>query len=120
MLKLLFATVTTLLLTLGVANADDSSGWTKLNGPEIEKALAGSSLIYPNEDGAMQDFSENGATTWVHGFPSSGEWKVSDTQYCSVWPPSAAWVCYDVTINDDKSAVRFIGESGKIYEGYYQ
>lgn len=120
MLKVLTASVVIVLLTLGGVKADDTSPWAQLNGAQITKALAGSSFVYPKEGGATQSFEANGRTVWVQGAPSMGEWKASDTQYCSVWPPSKGWVCYDVTINDDKTAVRFIGESGKIYEGHYQ
>jgi len=120
MLKLLVATVIAILITSGTVSADNTQDWQPLNGEQIKEVLSGASLIYPEEGGATQDFNSNGSTTYVEGRPSLGEWKVSNTQYCSIWPPAAGWVCYDVSINKERTAVRFIGESGKIYQGEFR
>ena len=120
MLKSILVTVFAFSILLEAAQADNTSDWNPLSGQQIQKVLAGASLVYPDEGGATQDFESNGSTVWVQGAPSFGEWKVSDTQYCSVWPPSAAWVCYDVSINEQGTAVRFVGDSGKIYEGIFK
>lgn len=120
MLKLCLGPLIVLSLTLSFAQADNTPVWELLNGKQIHAVLAGSSMVFPEEDGATQDFESDGSTVWVHGAPTFGKWKVSDTQYCSVWPPSTAWVCYNVSINAERSTVRFIGESGKIYEGIFK
>jgi len=120
MIKLLATAVIALLVASGSVTADDSQNWKRLNGEQIKQALEGASLVYPKEGGATQDFEPNGSTTYVEGRPSLGEWKVSGAQYCSSWPPAAGWVCYDVSINNERSAVRFIGESGRIYEGEFK
>ena len=31
--------------------------------------------------------------------PSTGGWRIQGNQYCSVWPPSDRWECYDVLLD---------------------
>ncbi len=61
-----------------------------------------------------QYFSPSGSTRYREGNgpESSGTWRVDGSgRYCSVWPPSAREVCYDVLVESD----RIYWKSGKDY-----
>lgn len=98
-----------LLMISGAAHADD---WRPLNGAEIRTALTGITLTYAN---ATQLFQADGKTPYVAGRPSMGEWEVRGDQYCSVWPPSDHWACFDMFAKENK--LRFVGKSGDVTEG---
>ena len=88
--------------------------WTPMTGPEVVEALTDREVRY-NAD-TIQDFRKSGRTLYTHkGRESWGYWAVRDDQYCSVWPPSEIWACYDVSQNG--AVIRFIGESGDITDG---
>ncbi len=58
-------------------------------------------------DGAAivaQSFKAGGDTVFDNGRLSTGQWQVRGGRYCSVWPPSDRWACYDVA--DDGSVRR--------------
>ena len=87
------------LLTTPVMALEDS---------EIAEFLTASRII-GNQNGVEwnQTFRKNGTTTYsqVAGRPSppsDGLWRISNGQYCSQWPPSSHWECYDVTINGNE------------------
>ena len=47
----------------------------------------------------LQYFDANGTTRYREqdGPLTEGRWRVdADGRYCSVWPPSEQWVCYEV------------------------
>lgn len=70
---------------------------------DIPIALTAGRLLY--EDGAVQDFQEDGTTVYVeHGRPTTGDWSVEGDRFCSFWPPSYR-ACYDL---------RWIVESGHV------
>lgn len=100
--------------------ASDTGNWSSLNGEQIKTALIDQRVRYPDEGGAIQKFHTDGSTVYIDNGPSFGSWRTSDTQYCSVWPPASSWVCYDVRLSEDQLSVRFIGESGRIYEGFFE
>lgn len=61
----------------------------------IPAALTAGRFRY--EDGAEQEFSSDGATTYVEqGQASRGTWYVDGQSFCSFWPPSYTG-CYDIT-----------------------
>jgi hypothetical protein len=93
----------------GLAHAE---AWQPLDGPAITAALSARVLGYP--DGTLQDFFADGRT--LSG-ESRGHWEVRGDQYCSVWPPSERWTCYQV----DQSGldVRFTDTSGATTIGRY-
>ena len=97
----------------GGAEARDA----RLTGPEIVAALSDWSASYVS--GARQYFDAAGVTWYLEedGRRSRGRWRVRDDQYCSVWPPSAVWICFDVekTLRDGRVRVDWIGESGRRY-----
>lgn len=81
-----------------------AADWTALDGAGIAEALTGRSLDYGH---ATQDFRASGGTDYFSGRPSTGRWEVRRDQYCSVWPPSDQWACYDVEMSADGMQVRF-------------
>ena len=101
-------------LSMAPALADE---WRNLTGPEIAEALTGRTLDY---DGAWQDFRASGATLYNAGADSWGTWTTRGDQYCSQWPPSATWACYDVALRTDGQAVRFSGLPGDVTIGTYR
>ncbi|NRB02249.1 MAG: hypothetical protein HRU30_03200 [Rhodobacteraceae bacterium] len=101
-----------LLLMPGAVLAED---WTKLTGAEVHAALEGRTLQYKN---AWQDFRASGRTLYNAGRDSWGYWGVRDDQYCSMWPPSDIWACYDLERSGDK--LRFVGDHNDITEAVYR
>ena len=84
----------------------------KLTGPKITDALS-EREVKGNDTGqtSAQIFRSNGATFYSIGQAQQiGNWKIIADQYCSVWPPSEHWVCYDVF--QDGNAIRFLSPSG--------
>lgn len=103
------------LFCMCMAGAAEASDWTVLTGNEIAAALEGQKLEYTN--GAWQDFRKTGRTLCNAGRDGWGYWNVSGDQYCSMWPPSDLWACYDVHGSGDK--IRFVGESKDVTEGIF-
>jgi len=93
----------------------DEAAWTPLSGAEISAALTGRVVQYAS---AWQDFRALGKTLYNAGRDSWGYWRVEGDQYCSQWPPSDLWACYDMTGNGDR--LRFIGAAGDISEAVYR
>jgi len=92
-----------------------AEGWVPLSGAEIVAALEGRKLQY---DSAWQDFRVSGRTLYNAGEDSWGYWSVRGDQYCSSWPPSDLWACYDMERSGDR--LRFVGSSaGDVSEGVY-
>jgi hypothetical protein len=97
-----------LVLLTGPAFADP----VKLVGADIKSALADVSLYADGE--IEQLFQVNGLTIYIErGSSSQGWWKVEGDQYCSQWPPSSTWACYDVTREGE--VITFVSASGKSY-----
>ena len=73
-------------------------------------------------DSWRQSFGKNGETIYVDasGAKTFGEWLVRGDKYCSLWPPSDRWVCYEIergAAADGKSTVTWISGGGtKRYE----
>jgi hypothetical protein len=98
------------LVITNIAHAEPQ----KLNGAEIS-ALLSDKTIYslPAAAPSEQIFQKAGSTFYSeNGNQSQGEWNIQGDKYCSVWPPSQSWVCYDMT--RDGNLVSFISPSGKI------
>ncbi len=107
-------TASIILLTGPVA----ASEWQKLDGDTILKALNTRTLHYEKAQ-TTQTFFADGRTLYENKNSSWGRWLVNSDQYCSVWPPSSAWVCYDLERHKMGLMLRFIGESGSIFNGKY-
>ncbi len=96
----------------GLVAAED---FQTLSGDEILAALTGKKLGYG--DGIWQTFDEAGLTQYFSGGPSAGRWAVREDRYCSLWPPSDLWACYDVLKSGD--IIRFVDDNGGTTDGTY-
>ena len=91
--------------------------WRLLDGDGVRAALEGRRLRYAS--GAVQDFRASGRTLYNAGRDSWGYWRVQGNQYCSQWPPSDLWACYDLRRAPDGGALRFVGPGGDVTQGRY-
>lgn len=107
------------MVTLAALPAVAADGWTRLTGAELTVALAGRGLGYA--DGTRQTFRADGGTTFwsTAGAQSQGRWGARGDRYCSVWPPSDVWACYDVDESADHASLRFIDDAGGVSEGRF-
>ncbi len=103
--------VLALALVAGPVWAQDA----KLDGAAITTALSGKTIRY--DDGTQQVFKAGGQTIFDNGRQSLGQWTVRGDQYCSVWPPSDVWACYDVTAGSG-GAVSFVAADGSTSPGH--
>lgn len=93
--------------------AGAAEGWERLEGEAMRAALEGRVLVY--EDGTQQDFRADGQT--LYGADSWGRWRVEGDRYCSVWPPSDRWACYDLEREGER--FRFLSDDGSETVGTY-
>ena len=97
------------------ALADDA--WLRVaNDAAIEQALSGRTVVY--DEYTMQTFGSGGDTQYITERAASGRWVARDGQYCSVWPPSDEWACYDIQLSGDR--IRFVARDNSISEGVFQ
>ena len=106
--------LTTAALTPSTAMAEN---WHPLDAPAITQALTARMVAY--DGGATQQFNADGSTTYTTTHVSYGAWRVDGTQYCSQWPPSDKWSCYDVAASDDGLDLRFTAGDGSESVGRY-
>ncbi|MCX7888167.1 MAG: hypothetical protein N2422_00365 [Rhodobacteraceae bacterium] len=112
------AALAALALLAAAAPAATEGGWTRLTTPEIADALVARTIAFDN--GATQEFRADGTTTYDSGSgPSAGKWRASDDEYCSIWPPSEDWVCFDVERSADGLDLRFTSTGGGFSVGRY-
>ena len=85
-----------------------------LTGDEVREWLSDTSVT---ADGWSQTFSANGDTFHIQSGrpPSPGRWRVQGSQYCSLWPPSGDWACYDVYGDETSDGRIIIWESSSGY-----
>lgn len=98
----------------GMALAED---WQKLDSATIMTALTARTLTY--DAGATQVFNKDGSTLYTTDRPSTGAWRVEADRYCSQWPPSDRWTCYDIDRSPDGLSLRFTTKSGEGTIGVY-
>ena len=105
----IFAVFSTLIFYLNPALAEPA----KLSGANITQTLNEKEITgIDNGKFSSQIFRANGATFYsVEANQTIGSWKVVKDKYCSVWPPSENWVCYDVL--RDGNVIQFVSPSGK-------
>ncbi len=94
----------------------------KVLGAQIEPMLNDTTAWYLplSPSSARQYFNKNGETPYIDasGSKTYGGWLVRGDQYCSVWPPSDHYSCYDVekgAAADGKPTISFVS-GGKRYE----
>jgi hypothetical protein len=114
------------LIGLIFALAIPGSAYAERLGGQAAEKLLNDTTVYATPlapDGWRQSFSKGGQTTYVDtgGVKTYGQWMVRGDKYCSVWPPSDRWVCYEVEggeTAEGKPTVTWIsGGDGKRYEG---
>jgi len=88
--------------------------WQPMSGDEITAALTDQVLTY--ED-ATQKFFASGRTLYDSSLPSWGSWAVRGDQYCSLWPPSDTWDCYNMARAGQ--VVQFLDSYGNVSEGRF-
>ena len=107
-----------LAAVFAAAPAFADEGWVALGAADADAALRSRTLRY--EDGATQDFHPDGGTTYtVDGTPSEGRWGIRDGRYCSVWPTSERWACYDLARSAGGLDIRFTDGGGGETIGRY-
>ena len=89
--------------------------WTLMSGDEIREALTGRVLSYGS---SWQDFRASGRTLYNAGADAWGYWRIQNDQYCSQWPPSDLWACYDMERDGDR--LRFVGAQGDVSVATYK
>lgn len=87
-----------------------------LQDDEIQEALNDRAVRY--DALTFQYFNKDGSTRFITERSSDGRWAARGGQYCSVWPPSDIWTCYDFQVNGDR--VRFISSDRSVSEGTYE
>ena len=97
------------------ATAED---WQTLDAPAITLALT--ARVVADEGGATQRFNEDASTVYTTTHPNTGAWRVERNQYCSQWPPSDRWSCYDVALSADGLDLRFTAGDGSVSVGRYE
>ena len=100
------------------ATAED---WQPLDAPAITLALTARTVAYKDgyKDGATQRFNEDASTIYTTTHPSKGAWRVERNQYCSQWPPSDRWSCYNVARSEGGLDLRFTAGDGSESVGRY-
>ena len=94
-----------------------AEGWVHLSqNDEITEALNDRTVRF--DALTFQYFGAAGDTRFITERASDGNWAARGGQYCSVWPPSDFWACYDFQVNGDR--VRFISSDGSVSEGVYE
>ena len=88
-----------------------------LDDAAVLAALTDKVLSYA--DGTLQTFQGDGETIFFSrdGKQSIGHWRVQAGRYCSVWPPSDHWACYDVKVAGQ--TVDFVADDGSVAAGTY-
>ena len=111
-MKLIAALLASLAFWPGFLAAQE---FQPMDGAQITAALTDQTLLY--ED-ARQVFYASGQTLYEDSRPSWGRWRVTGDQYCSQWPPSDAWTCYDMAHRG--GVLRFIAADGRKIDGVYE
>lgn len=115
MLKRNLIVTAVLLLGTGGLSAEP----VKMDGSAIMRALSGKSVA-GNQDGRKwrQEFMADGATVYYEGNqPSPGRWKVDGDQYCSLWPPSEKWDCYDMAMDGEE--ILFMPKGSAVWRAHF-
>lgn len=113
-MRLLTQTLFALTFLPTIAVAED---WQLLDATTLNAALTARTVAYTG--GATQQFNADGSTTYTTDHPSHGAWRIDGTQYCSQWPPSDRWACYEVARSADGLDLRFTAGDGSESVGRY-
>jgi len=103
----------TFALTTALTGAVQAEGWVPMTGDDIRRELTNSQLSYGRN---TQLFYDDGQTYYTDPRQPWGRWDVRGDMYCSVWPPSETWVCYEM-YQHGTDEFRFVGQSGVATDG---
>jgi hypothetical protein len=101
-------------MTLAIAISAAHADLKPLDGAGIAAALDGKTISGERGGKAwVQTFDAAGVTVYTAAgeAASEGRWRVREDRFCSQWPPSPAWACYDMFADGD--VVVFVGEDGE-------
>jgi len=103
-----------LVLVATIATFSYAADWIPLKrDSDIREILTDKLVVYAGEKSITQTFNSDGSTVYTDDRPSYGKWKVSGGQYCSQWPPSESWACFDIFAGFDNDKVRFVSDRGQ-------
>jgi hypothetical protein len=105
-----------IILTL-IFSLPSSAAERKMTGNDIRTALSDKIVEGTDDSGRRytQVFQKGGLTIYnvMPSSSSNGLWAVRGDQFCSQWPPSQNWSCFDMT--EDGGALTFIASDGKLW-----
>ncbi len=94
-----------------------AENWIRMsNDAAVTHALSGRTVVY--DAYTFQYFGPSGSTDYITERASTGRWAARAGQYCSTWPPSDTWTCYDLYVDGDR--VRFVGADRSESIGTYK
>ncbi|MEM6356750.1 MAG: hypothetical protein AAF844_13850 [Pseudomonadota bacterium] len=99
-----------MIATAGVLGATPALAEERLTGADIRAVLTDAWVAY---EGARQHFLADGTTRYFTPDQSLGFWTVERDQYCSRWPPSGGWTCYDMFRTDTGGLLWVDAEGGR-------
>jgi hypothetical protein len=103
-----------LFLFCNLGHAQDK----KLDALAFQALLNDITLVSIDAERAVEQvFQKSGVTFTVDmetKAQSQGFWRIEGNKYCSKWPPSEHWSCYDVFSND--KIVVFVSSNGTRYQ----
>jgi hypothetical protein len=106
-----------LLLAVFLVSNSTQAAETKIGGAEIKQLLTEKSYlqIKPTTKHTIEQIFLSGGLTHfiVDGDAQTGQWKIEDDKYCSAWPPSNTWDCYDIL--QDGTTIVFLSARGARY-----
>jgi len=112
----MLARVLGFLLIVTVATFAQATDWIKLKrDSDIQEMLTDTLVVYEGEKSITQTFNSDGTTVYTEDRPSVGKWRVTRGQYCSQWPPSSSWACFDIFAGFDTNDVKFVSDSGQVW-----
>ncbi len=107
-----------LMVCLSLLIATAQAAEKKLGAGELKDLLSNIRLTSTETGREIEQvFQASGATFTIDvetHQQSQGFWKLQGDKYCSQWPPSENWECFDVYGNDQ--GVVFVSSYGKRYQ----
>lgn len=107
-----------LLLGLYLLSSPAGAEEKKLDGPALRDLLNDITLTSTKTGRVMEQVFQPGGVTFTVDVEtkaqSQGFWRLEGDKYCSQWPPSEHWSCYEVFGNDQ--GVVFVSSNGTRYQ----
>ncbi|MEM9763253.1 MAG: hypothetical protein AAF968_12205 [Pseudomonadota bacterium] len=99
-----------MMAALALLAATTAAADQRLTGADIRSMLTDAWVSYEN---ARQQFLADGTTRYFAPDESLGFWSVEGDQYCSRWPPSGGWTCYDMFRTAEGTLIWIDSEGGR-------